>query len=161
MPTETIHATVVVKAKPKAIYQAWITGDGHAAMTGAGAESDPQVGGRFTAWDNYITGEHLELQPARRIVQAWRTTQFPTDAPPSRLIVLLDAVPEGTRVTIAHTEIPAGQGAGYEAGWDEHYFKPMRRYFSKAAKGKSAKKEAKKAAKAAAPKDKKPGKKKS
>jgi activator of HSP90 ATPase len=130
MATETIHASAVIDASPAAIYEALLDGDKHTSMTGAGATSTPRVGTRFTAWDGYITGQHLELQPGRRIVQDWRTTQFPATATDSRLIVLLDAEGAGTRVTFVHTEIPEGQGASYESGWEKHYFAPMRLYFA-------------------------------
>jgi activator of HSP90 ATPase len=132
--TETIHATAVLEATPKAIYEAWLDGDKHALMTGGGATSNGHVGQRFTAWDDYITGTHLELQPGRRIVQAWRTTQFPASAPDSRVIVVLDPEAGGTRITIVHTDIPQGQGSSYESGWEEHYFEPMRHYFGTPAK---------------------------
>jgi activator of HSP90 ATPase len=137
MATETIHASTVLAASPKAIYDAWLDGDAHAAMTGGGATGEPRVGTAFTAWDDYITGTHLELQPARRIVQAWRSTQFPASAGNSRVIVVLDAEGAGTRITIVHTDIPTGQGASYESGWEKHYFGPMRAYFAKPAKKKA------------------------
>ena len=133
MATETVHASAVVKAKPEAIYEAWLDGARHAAMPGGAAKSAGRVGQPFTAWDGYIRGKHLELQPARRIVQAWRTTEFPDSAPDSRIFVVLDPEAGGTRVTIVHTDIPKGQGSSYESGWEKHYFAPMRSYFAKAA----------------------------
>jgi activator of HSP90 ATPase len=120
MATETIHASAVLEATPEAIYAAWLDGERHAAMTGGGATSDGRVGQPFTAWDGYITGRHLELAPARRIVQAWRTSEFPASAADSRLIVVLEAEAGGTRITIVHTDVPAGQGASYESGWEAH-----------------------------------------
>ncbi len=129
--TETIHASTTIKARPKAVYEAWIDADEHAAMTGAPAESDAREGGAFTAWDGYIRGRHLELQPSKRIVQSWRTSEFDDDDPDSRLVVILEPESGGTRITIVHTDIPKGQGPGYEQGWEEHYFAPMRRYFAK------------------------------
>jgi len=152
MATETIHASAVLEATPATIYDAWLDGAKHAAMTGGAATSVARVGKRFTAWDDYITGTHLELQPARRIVQAWRTTEFPASAPDSRLIVVLDPEAGGTRITIVHTDIPRGQGASYESGWEAHYFAPMRRYFANATKTKTKTKTAK--TKAAAKKNK-------
>ena len=159
MPTETIHASAVLKAKPETLYEAWLDGDSHAAMTGGAATSEPRVGNRFSAWGGYITGEHLDLQPARRIVQAWRTTEFPDAAPDSRLIVLLEPEAGGTRVTVVHTDIPAGQGASYESGWEDHYFAPMRLYFAKSDPAARPKKKAaaaspRKKAQAASPKKK-------
>ena len=72
----------------------------------------------------------LELDPPRRIVQSWRTTEFPEGSPDSRLEVLLEPDGAGTRLTLVHTEIPDGQGARYEEGWKENYFTPMKAYFS-------------------------------
>jgi uncharacterized protein YndB with AHSA1/START domain len=130
-PTETVHAIGTIKAKPKAVYDAWIDAKKHAAMTGAAAESKAVVGGEFTAWDGYIQGTHLELQSPALIVQAWRTTDFDDKDADSKVIVVLEGEDGGTRVTIVHTDIPKGQGASYAQGWHDHYLTPMRRYFAK------------------------------
>jgi uncharacterized protein YndB with AHSA1/START domain len=119
----------VLPAAPMAVYEAWMSDDGHAGMTGAAAEIDARVGGEFTAWDGYITGRTVALEPGRRIVQAWRTSEFEDADPDSQIEVLLKAVPAGTDITIHHTAIPDGQ-SGYEQGWRDNYFDPMRDYFS-------------------------------
>jgi activator of HSP90 ATPase len=113
------------------IYRAWLDSKEHGDFTGGEAEIDPQIGGRFTAWDGYIQGTNLILEPGRRIVQAWRTTEFPIGSPDSRLELVLEDNPEGVRVTLLHSDIPDGQGEDYRQGWDDHYFKPMLGYFSK------------------------------
>jgi uncharacterized protein YndB with AHSA1/START domain len=132
--SESFEISTVLPAPPARVYAAWLSSDEHAAMTGAsdgsGAEIDPRVGGAHSAWDGYITGTTLELEPNRRIVQAWRTVEFPADSPDSRLEIVLDAVDGGTRLTLKHSAIPDGQGVSYESGWVENYFEPMREYFS-------------------------------
>jgi uncharacterized protein YndB with AHSA1/START domain len=119
----------VLPATPMAVYDAWMSDDGHAGMTGAGAEIDARVGGEFTAWDGYICGRTLALEPGRRIVQAWRTSEFEDADPDSQIEVVLEPVPAGTEITLHHTAIPDGQ-SGYEQGWRDNYFDPMRDYFS-------------------------------
>ena len=99
-------------------------------MTGGASQIDPVVGGKFSAWDGYITGTTLELEPYRRIVQSWRTVEFPADAPDSRLEILLEENAGETRLTLKHSHVPAGQGAAYESGWMSNYFDPMKDYFS-------------------------------
>ena len=99
-------------------------------MTGGRATGSARVGGKFTAWDGYISGRNLELAPPSRIVQAWRTSDFPDDAPDSRLEISLAPAKGGTKVTLAQKDIPPGQADGYRRGWVEYYFTPMRRYFS-------------------------------
>jgi uncharacterized protein YndB with AHSA1/START domain len=118
----------VLPATPAAVYDAWMSDDGHAGMTGAPAEIDPRVGGEFSAWDGYIAGRTLVLEPGRRIVQAWRTSDFEDADPDSRIEVLFKDTPGGTEITLHHTQIPDGQ-SGYEQGWRDNYFDPMRDYF--------------------------------
>jgi len=121
----------VLPATPDEIYAAWMSSEGHTAMTGAEAHVDPRVGGDFDAWDGYITGRTLALEPGRRIVQSWRTSEFDDTHEDSQIEVLLEPVEEGTRITIRHTNVPDGQTGYEEGGWQESYFDPMREYFGR------------------------------
>jgi hypothetical protein len=98
-------------------------------MTGSSATSEAKKGGAFTAWDGYITGRHLVLEPGRRIVQAWRTTEFPNSAPDSTVEIRLSKVAKGTKISLLQSDIPDGQSDMYAEDWLEHYFDPMTRYF--------------------------------
>jgi len=130
MGTETIQVSGVIHASPERIYQAWLDSDEHTRFTGGKASVESGIGGRFTAWDGYIEGTTLELEPGRRIVQAWRTTEFPSESPDSRVEIHFQPVDEGTRILLVHTEIPTGQSGQYEQGWKEHYLEPLARYFA-------------------------------
>ena len=122
----TISATI--PATPKEIYGAWLSSKGHAAMTGSPARISAKPGGKFSAWDSYISGKNLKLAPNRRIVQAWRTTEFNAADPDSQIDVSLEEAPGGARLTLRHTNIPAGQ-SDYKSGWKECYFDRMKEYF--------------------------------
>lgn len=121
----------VIPAKASEIYEAWLNSEGHAAMTGSPAQVDGNAGGKFTAWDGYIFGRTLELARNQRIVQAWRTSEFPEDAPDSRVEILFEEISGGTKVTLTHSDMPEDQVESYRQGWDDFYFKPMKSYFSK------------------------------
>jgi uncharacterized protein YndB with AHSA1/START domain len=127
---ESIKVGDVIPAPPGRVYQAWMDSDEHGWMTGGEARIDPKVGGRYTAWDGYIEGSTLEMEPFRRIVQAWRTSEFPADAPDSRLEVHFEDTGGGTQITLIHTGIPDGQGESYRQGWVDNYFVPMKAYFA-------------------------------
>jgi uncharacterized protein YndB with AHSA1/START domain len=129
--TDSITVSDLIPARPQQVWAAWLDGAAHEAMTGAAAEAEPRVGSRHSAWDGYITGENLELDPGRRIVQSWRTSEFPAGAGDSRLEVQLEAAGTATRITLKHSKIPKGQGIQYEQGWKDHYFEPMKAYFAK------------------------------
>ena len=128
--SEAFEISVVLPASPQQVYDAWLDSQAHGDFTGGKAEIDPKVGGEFSAWDGYLWGKTLELEPPRRILQSWRTSEFPTDAPDSRLEVLLEPEEDGTKLTLRHSEIPDGQGDEYRQGWDDNYFQPMLLYFS-------------------------------
>jgi activator of HSP90 ATPase len=124
-----ISATFPVSAEK--LYLAWLDSKAHSAFTGGKAKIQPKVGGKFTAWDEYILGTTIELEPYRRIVQSWRTTEFPQDSPDSRLEILFEEVAEGTKLTLKHSRLPRGQAEMYRQGWIDYYFEPMKTYFSK------------------------------
>jgi activator of HSP90 ATPase len=119
----------IIPATPSEIYEAWLDSGGHTAMTGSPAHADGRVGGTFSAWDGYISGSTLELTPNQRIVQAWRTSEFPDHAPDSHLEVLLEEALGGTKLTFVHTHLPESQVESYRQGWEDFYFAPMKKYF--------------------------------
>ncbi|HKY84940.1 MAG TPA: SRPBCC domain-containing protein [Anaerolineales bacterium] len=127
---DKFEVSTSLAAPPEIVYRAWLDSAQHAAFVGAQAEIEEGVGGEFRLWDGYITGRTLALDPPRRIVQAWRTTEFPDGSPDSQIEVRLEPEAGGTQITLVHTGIPAGQGPQYEEGWKENYFDPMKEYFS-------------------------------
>ena len=62
--------SAVIPAKPSEIYKMWLSSKGHSAMTGSTAKVTGKVGGKFSAWDGYIFGKTLELEPERRDLSA-------------------------------------------------------------------------------------------
>jgi activator of HSP90 ATPase len=133
MKFDSITASAVIPADPKTVYAAWMSSKGHSGMTGSGAAVTAKAGARFTAWDGYISGKTLELKSPSRILQSWRTTEFAEEDPDSLLEVLLEKAKGGTKVTLKHTNIPAGHGPEYKKGWIDFYFKPMKEYFQEKA----------------------------
>lgn len=129
MAKESFQVSATIPASPEAVYEAWLDSEKHSAMTGGRAHVDPRPGGRFKAWDDYITGETIALVPCERVVQSWRTQEFPPDADDSMIEVRFEPEGVNTRITIVHTDIPAGQGEAYERGWHQHYFEPMATFF--------------------------------
>jgi activator of HSP90 ATPase len=127
--TEKLKLSLTLPATPEDLYDAWLDSKKHAAMTGSDADVDPAENGAFTAWDGYIEGTTIELEPKRRIVQKWRTTDFPEDSPDSLIEVTFEKSEKGTKLILVHTEIPEGQKEDYRQGWKDFYFNPMKDYF--------------------------------
>jgi uncharacterized protein YndB with AHSA1/START domain len=121
----------IIPAPPEAIFDAWLDGAGHAAMTGGQpARIAPSVGAAFNVWNGYIGGRTLALERGRRIVQSWRTTKFKPEDADSEIEVLLEPVAGGTKVTVRHANVPDGHTSYRDGGWRDNYFAPMKRYFA-------------------------------
>lgn len=117
------------KVDPQTLYRDWLSSLTHSAFTNSPAEIDPKLGGKFTAWNGYICGITEELNPGKRIIQTWRTTEFPLEDPDSRLELIFEPSNDGTKLTLIHSDIPDGQADGNESGWINFYFKPMKEYY--------------------------------
>ena len=77
MKTKTIKQSVTFRAKPHEVYEALMDSGKHAKFTGGEAHISREVGGKFSAFDGYSEGVNLELMPDKRIVQSWRTSDWP------------------------------------------------------------------------------------
>jgi len=129
MYMESFKIQSTFKVKPEILYNAWLDSKVHSEMTDADAEIDPLIDGSFTIWSGYITGKTLELVKNKKIVQHWRTTDFPGGSDHSVIEVTFRPVPGGTKLNLWHYNIPDGQGNDYKEGWKQFYFKPMSQYF--------------------------------
>ena len=126
-----IKISAIFPVSAKRLYDAWLNSRTHSDFTGTKSHIDPRQGSAFSISNGYITGSNLILQPYGRIVQHWRTTEFPDGSPDSKLEVLFEKHNSGTKLTIIHTQLPSGDEKKYEKGWKDHYLKPMKSYFKK------------------------------
>ncbi|MBO6523925.1 MAG: SRPBCC domain-containing protein [Balneolaceae bacterium] len=112
------------------LYSAWLDSEQHSAITGGKAICSKKEGEAFTAWDGYITGINQKLVKGKEIIQSWRTSDFNDSDSHSLLTLKFSKTDNGCELTLIHSEIPEGQ-PDYEQGWEQHYFEPMKEYFSK------------------------------
>ncbi len=127
----TIEQTVFFKASPEEIYDALLDPRKHSEFTGSPATTSAKKGATFTAWEGYITGKNLELVKGKKIVQEWKTTEFPDGYPFSRLELTLTPKKGGTELKMVHSKVPADQVAEYTGGWKSSYWDPLKEYLAK------------------------------
>lgn len=121
--------TTKVNASAEEIYTTWLNSKGHTEMTGGEAVISDAIGDAFTAWNGYIEGKNIDLEANKKIVQSWRTSQFEAQEEDSQIEVLFHEVDGQTEITLIHSNLPES-GAHYKKGWENHYFEPMKEYFS-------------------------------
>lgn len=118
------------KATAHTLYHAWLDSTQHGAMTGGEADIEPREGASFTAWDGYIQGKNMILIPDQKIVQSWRTTEFPSTQADSLVEITFKKTTSGTTLILHHSQLTEDD-AHYIQGWKDFYFKPMSDYFKK------------------------------
>jgi activator of HSP90 ATPase len=84
----------------------------------------PDVGGAFVLFGGYVTGRHLEMLPAVRLVQAWRAGSWQAGEY-SVVTFALAADGDGCRLSFDHRGFPEGQGESLAYGWRVHYWEPL------------------------------------
>lgn len=130
---EAIHEEVAINASRQRVYAALTDPKQFSAMTvfstvpkAPPATIAREVGGTFSMFGGRIEGRHVELVPGRRVVQAWRASDWPAGV---YSIAHFELTGEGASTTIVfdHTGFPAGQGAHLVQGWEANYWAPMRK----------------------------------
>lgn len=116
---------------PNVAYNTWLDSKGHENMTGGEASFINEIDTDFTAWNGYIFGKILQLEPNKRIVQTWRTSEFEANTPDSVVEVTFETSNNGTLFTLIHTALDSKSAVEkYQVGWEEHYIQPMLKHFN-------------------------------
>ena len=109
-PTGIIrHNVLIPLASPGEVYRAFLSSKVHAEFTGSEAKCGAKVRGRFTAWNNYISGKSVELVDGKKIVQEWKTSEWPEGYEPSILKISFKKRGEGTQLSMIQSRVPASQ----------------------------------------------------
>ena len=128
MKTKTIEHTVLIHATSKKVYDALLNTNQHSKFTGASAKIGPKPGSAFTCYGDYITGFTLELRPAKRIVQAWRSKGWPD----GHFSIVTFSFSRGTGATtelhFTQIGVPADDYAAKNKGWRTHYWEPLKKF---------------------------------
>ena len=125
-----IKQEVHFDAKPQEVYEAYTDAKKHAEFTGTKVVFEKKVGGKFSAWDGDLEGENIELVDGKKIVQKWRSDDWP-EGHCSTLTLGLEAEGDGTKLTLTQDNVPDDKFDDINSGWRQYYWEPMREYFKK------------------------------
>ncbi len=129
--TSPIRQSVVLKASPDDLFDAFLDSRKHSRITGAPARASRRIGSPFTAFGGALSGRNLMLVPGRMIVQAWRSTQFKAADADSILILTFNKLRGGTRTDLVHVNVPGHDHKGVTKGWPKYYWGPWKSHLAK------------------------------
>ena len=125
---ETIEQNVIINAKPEDVYDAILDPEIHSEFTQAKATNDMKVGGKFTAYDDYISGINLKLVKGKMIVQKWTSTDFP-EGHYTTVTFEFKKHDKGTEVVFIQENVPDKNAKETAQGWKDFYWKPLKAFF--------------------------------
>jgi activator of HSP90 ATPase len=123
-----IHEEIDFRVPPHRVYEALLDAKQFSAFSGLPAEIDRHAGGTFSLFGGAISGRNIELVTDKRVVQAWRSG-WP-EGVYSIVKFELTAQGSGTRLVFDHTGFPPDARDHLVGGWHEHYWEPLKKYFS-------------------------------
>jgi activator of HSP90 ATPase len=131
MKTKNIKQKALIPATPLEVYNALMDSKKHSAFTFSVCKIGKKEGASYSAYDGYIKGKNIKLVPGKKIVQTWQPVDgvWPEDHF-SEITFDLKASPKGTEIAFLQTGVPVNQVEEFKKGWPEHYWEPLKAYFS-------------------------------
>ena len=126
----SVKQEVVINADTESVYEALMDSRKHAAFSGAPAKISKKVGGAVSCYDGYISAVNVELEPGKRIVQAWRGKQWKAGI---WSLATFNLKKRGkTKTTLSFTQygVPDNHFADINKGWKSHYWNKLNDYFA-------------------------------
>jgi activator of HSP90 ATPase len=127
MKTKTLNEKIIIKADPHDIYEALMDSEKHSELTESVAKISREIGGKFTAFDNWASGKNIELVQDKKIVQTWRGDDWP-DNHFSTITFLLEKDGENTVIKFLQTDIPDELYEDIKQGWIDYYWDRLKEY---------------------------------
>lgn len=134
--SKTIVQKVLFKnTTAKDLYDLYMNPAQHSEVTGSPAKISSREGGKYSAYDGYITGKNLQLIKDRLIVQTWRAEEWSQDDVDSTFIINL--VPKGKDVILhaVHANVPDNHAESLKKGWHDHYWVAWKKYLAAGKQG--------------------------
>ena len=126
MKTSAMKQTITFKTTPHEVFECLMDSKKHEEFSGDPAEINRKVGGTFSAYGGYCYGRNLELVKDKKIVQTWRATDWP-EGHFSTVSFTFTKVKDGTKLTFTQKGIPPGELKSIKQGWNDFYWKPMKK----------------------------------
>lgn len=123
---KTIKQKVKFRASPDWIYQQLTDSKHHANLTRKKAKISRKIGGAFSTLAGQVSGINVDLVPGKRLVQAWRSKDFPVGIFSMATFQLSATKSGGTELVLTHRGVPKELIPKVEKNWRKLYWDKIR-----------------------------------
>jgi activator of HSP90 ATPase len=120
-----IRQTITLEASPHEIYEMLMDSEKHSNFTGSEAKISRKVGGKFSVWGGDISGENMELVKDKKIVQMWRSSDWPENQF-STVTFELKQNGKKTKLIFTQANVPDDKYESIKQGWIDFYWDNMK-----------------------------------
>ncbi|KAL7946533.1 HSP90 associated protein [Trichoderma barbatum] len=130
--TVTVRDDQEFRTTAEEMYQTFVDPQRLAAFTRAPPKlfEGAKAGGKFELFDGNVSGEYLELEKPKKIVQRWRLNQWPAGHF-SKLNIEFDQndIDHVTVMRVTWEGVPVGQEDVTKRNWGEYYVRSIKQTF--------------------------------
>lgn len=130
--TVTVRDDQEFRTTAEELYQTFVDPQRLAAFTRAPPKvfEGAKAGGKFELFDGNVSGEYLELEKPKKIVQTWRLNQWPAGHY-SKLNIEFDQndIDHVTVMRVTWEGVPVGQEDVTRRNWGEYYVRSIKQTF--------------------------------
>ncbi len=127
---KSIKQIVLFNAPTNVVYDLLMNAKKHSAFSGAPAKISNKIGGIVSCYGGYIEAINVELNPSKKIIQAWRGSDWKA-GDWSLIIYSLKNKGKKTELTFEQHGIPDEHVTHIRKGWKDHYWDRMKAYINK------------------------------
>jgi len=126
---KSIKQIVKFDAPSEVVYSLLMDSKKHSAFSEAPAKVSNKIGGKVSCYGGYIDAINVELNPGKKIIQAWRGSDWKAG---DWSIVVYNLKNKGkkTELTFEQHGIPNEHAKHINKGWHEHYWVKMNDYIN-------------------------------
>jgi activator of HSP90 ATPase len=126
---QVIEQQEFFESDPDTLFEYYMNSRLHWKITEEKAIVHKRTGSPFSAYNKYIEGKILHLDPGKMIVQTWRCKDWSKKDPDSILILTFSAAGKNTTLLeLVHANVPDRFIEDIKAGWKDSYWEPWKNY---------------------------------
>jgi activator of HSP90 ATPase len=125
---KTIKQTIVFNTSCDDLYDMLINPRKLSKIIGGKVTNSMKVLGKFSAYDDYIFGENIEIIPGKKIIQKWACQDFPKNQFSDLKIELKKISDKQTELNLTQENVPDDLFEDLSVGWNEFYWDPIKDY---------------------------------
>lgn len=127
--SKIIKQRIIFTVNPHIVFEALMDSKKHASFSNKEKASIGRTpGSRFSAYSGYVEGFTLATEKDKKIVQAWRGSNWPKNHY-SLAIFEFNKKGKGTELIFTHINVPEKEIKHITEGWKKAYWEPMQKMF--------------------------------